>query len=141
MLGNLSTIPQYDGHIIRGNVMNNGKKKDKMSISDQPNVTINFNTFSFNANNEEDLAKITAKILEELPQVKETYDAEDKRDSDGVLADKFITDAYKRWKEDLVQASTVVMKILSKNPNYSSLIGEQDVLCVMITSDSIKFRV
>lgn len=138
MLGNLSTIPQYDHHIIRGNVMSNGKKNEKKN--DQPNLTFNFNTFSFNANNEEDLAKITAKILEELPQVKETYDAEDKRAEDGFLADKYRMVTHKKWKEDLMQASVVVMKILSKNPNYSSYIGEQDIRCVKITSDYFKFE-
>lgn len=76
-------------------------------------VTINFNTFSFNAKDPEELKNITAKLLEELPEVKNNYRDVASSNNDR-YTDNELDEFYVKWKDDLMAASTVVMKILAR---------------------------
>ena len=111
-------------------------KKNKSNVDDfKKHVTINFNTFQFNAKTPEELSEITSKILEDLPQVKENYYTATKS-TKGVIPIGETTRAYAEWKSDLMQASNVVMDILSRCPKSYG----EGVNAVIISPENITLK-
>lgn len=106
------------------------KRKNKRKFKD---VIINFNTISIGSDEPEKIKEITSELLEELPQIKESYYSNNKRD-DGILSIEEQCIADEKWKDDLTTAASVVMKILRRNPKYCNCIDY-----VHISSDEITF--
>lgn len=112
------------------------KKKDKLEKDTfDRHVTINMNTFQFCVTEKEKLSEITAKILEDLPQVKESYDV--KNDEDRIITNAEYNQSYKAWESDITKAATVVMELFQKQPVPANLEKCENVL---IDETGIRFH-
>lgn len=95
--------------------MFNKKKKEN---DFQKNVNVNFNTFQINISDDQkdDFAQVLKDILEELPNVQESYSC----DTDGEIPRTNMkqADLYNQWMDALMQAANVTMSILRKKPQW-----------------------